>query len=111
TNSIGAFFLPGSTFVMGPSNATLYAVWSLNYNVTYNGNGASGGSVPVDNNSYLQGQTVTVQGNNGGLVNTGSYFIGWNTKPDGTGVSYLTGIKQKTSLITKLLNGFKANYA
>jgi hypothetical protein len=42
------------------------------YSVIYNGNGATGGSVPTDSTNYLQGQTVTVLGNTGNLVN-GSY--------------------------------------
>jgi hypothetical protein len=33
------------------------------YTVTYNGNVASGGSVPVDNNSYASGAQVTVKNN------------------------------------------------
>lgn len=33
------------------------------YKVTYNGNGNTGGSVPVDSTVYDKGETVTVLGN------------------------------------------------
>lgn len=49
------------------------------YTVTYNGNGATGGSVPVDSNTYEQGATVTVLGNSGNLAESGETFAGWNT--------------------------------
>jgi len=57
--------------------------------VTYNGNGNTAGTVPVDPSSpYQSGVTVTVLGNAGDLtrINSGgtSYrFTGWNTKADG----------------------------
>jgi len=61
------------------------------YTVAYNGNGATGGSAPVDSGSYKQGATVTVLGNTGSLVKTGSSFTSWNTLADGTGTSYTAG--------------------
>ena len=61
------------------------------YTVTYDANGAESGTVPVDNNSYEKGQSVTVLGNSGGLAKTGYNFISWNLKPDGTGPSYAQG--------------------
>lgn len=63
----------------------------VTYTVTYNGNGHTGGSVPSDTNSYEQNSTVTVRSNAGGLVKTGYTFMGWNTQPDGNGVSYSGG--------------------
>ena len=59
--------------------------------VTYNGNGHTAGTVPVDPSSpYQSGATVTVLFNTGNLtrINSGgtSYrFTGWNTKADGSG--------------------------
>ncbi len=59
------------------------------YTVTYNGNGNTGGTVPVDPNSpYAPGATVTVLANTGNLVDAGYSFSGWNTAPDGSGTSY-----------------------
>ena len=58
------------------------------FTVTYNGNGNTGGSVPIDSTNYAQGQTVTVLGNTGNLVKTSFSFSGWNTQPDGSGTTY-----------------------
>ncbi|MED5017977.1 InlB B-repeat-containing protein [Paenibacillus chibensis] len=69
------------------SDLTLYAKWTA-YRVTYNGNGSTGGTVPVDGNDYVQGSTVTVLGNPGNLERTNYAFAGWNTKADGTGTGY-----------------------
>jgi Listeria-Bacteroides repeat domain (List_Bact_rpt) len=52
--------------------------------VTYNGNGSTGGAVPVDGNSpYATGATVTVLGNTGSLIKTGATFIDWGTSATG----------------------------
>ena len=59
------------------------------YTVTYDGNGNTGGTAPVDTNDYLPGDTVTVLGNTGSLVKTGYTFVGWNTADDGSGASYV----------------------
>ncbi len=65
--------------------------------VTYNGNGNTAGTVPVDSSSpYQSGVTVTVLGNTGDLtrINSGgtSYrFTGWNTKADGSGTDQAEG--------------------
>ena len=59
------------------------------YSVTYNGNGNTGGNVPVDDNSpYEAGDTVTVLGNTGTLVKEDYTFTGWNTAADGSGTDY-----------------------
>lgn len=60
------------------------------YKVTYNGNGNTGGAVPVDSNVYDDGDTVTVLANTGNLVKYGS-FIGWSTTASGTGTTYIAG--------------------
>lgn len=67
-----------------PATVTLY----LNNSLTYEGNGNTGGTAPIDSNTYSQGSTVTVAGNTGNLVKADYYFVGWNTKADGTGKSY-----------------------
>ncbi|QJD85665.1 S-layer homology domain-containing protein [Cohnella herbarum] len=90
----GTDYASGLSFRMGSSDVILYAKWESNpkYTVTYNGNGSTGGSVPTDSNSYDQGDTVPVYGNNGNLVKTGYTFAGWNTAADGSGMSYGNGI-------------------
>jgi len=65
--------------------------------VTYDGNGHTAGTVPLDPASpYESGATVTVLGNTGDLIriNAGgtSYrFTGWNTKADGSGTDQAEG--------------------
>jgi len=59
------------------------------YMITYDGNGNTGGSVPVDSNNYEEKQTVTVLGNTGNLLKTDYTFMGWNTKADGSGNDYV----------------------
>ncbi len=83
----------GSTFLMGSGNVTLYAKWVMlpTYTVTYNGNGNTGGSIPVDGNRYWTGLSVTVLGNTGSLVNPGYAFVGWNTTADGSGTDRAVG--------------------
>jgi len=41
------------------------------FSVVYNGNGADSGSVPVDSNTYMEGDMVQVLGNTGGLTRNG----------------------------------------
>jgi len=45
--------------------------------VTYDGNGADTGSVPVDSNAYTSGSSVQVMANTGGLAKDGFCFGGW----------------------------------
>lgn len=83
-------------------NATGYQLWAdnmkpmitalLNPAVTYNGNGSTGGTAPIDAGSpYTQGGTVTVLGNTGNLAKTNYTFAGWNTAADGSGTNYSVG--------------------
>ncbi len=58
------------------------------YSVTYDGNGATSGSVPTDATAYSPNATVTVLGNTGSLAKTGFAFGGWNTQADGEGTNY-----------------------
>ena len=61
----------------------------VGYKVTYNANGATSGTAPVDNNCYwpegLDGQLTSIAQNTGNLQKTGFVFDGWNTKADGSG--------------------------
>ena len=68
---------------------TLYAQWSVNtYVVSFDGNGSTGGSVPV-NQTKTHGVNLTLASNSGSLVKTGHTFGGWNTHADGSGTSFL----------------------
>ncbi|WP_312124592.1 InlB B-repeat-containing protein [Lysinibacillus boronitolerans] len=70
-------------------SSTAKIISPLTYTVLYDGNGSTGGTVPQDSTMYNQNDDVTVVANDGNLVKTGYSFIGWNTKADGTGTSYL----------------------
>ena len=90
--SSGTSYSPEGTITGISSNITLYAQWSAGtlYSVTYNGNGATSGSVPVDPSSpYASGANVTVLGNTGTLALANYTFDGWATANDGTGTSYI----------------------
>jgi uncharacterized repeat protein (TIGR02543 family) len=89
----GTAYASGVTFAMGTANVTLYAQWTIKptFTVTYNGNGNTGGAVPVDENKYVAAATVTVKDNTGLLVKTGTTFAGWNTAADGSGTTYAGG--------------------
>jgi uncharacterized repeat protein (TIGR02543 family) len=59
-----------------------------NYTVAYDGNGATGGTTPVDANSpYEPGANVTVF-DQGDLVKNGHTFAGWNTTANGSGTHF-----------------------
>lgn len=63
---------------------------AINYTITYDGNGSTGGAVPTAH-SGIVGKNFTVSGNTGTLVNTGYTFAGWNTAPNGSGTTYAVG--------------------
>ena len=97
-------------------NAYLYKVNA--FSVTYNANGATGGSVPTDNGNYLSGATVTCKSNSGTLTKTGFTFDGWNTKADGTGTTFSAvptygtfAITQDTVLYAKWTASGCSNYS
>jgi uncharacterized repeat protein (TIGR02543 family) len=59
--------------------------------LTYHGNGATGGTTPVDPNSpYDPGATVTLLGR-GDLTKSGFAFSGWNTMANGSGSNHPPG--------------------
>ena len=53
--------------------------------VLYNGNGSTGGNVPVDGATHSPGDTVTVLKNTGSLVRNSDTFAYWNTAANGSG--------------------------
>lgn len=62
------------------------------YIVTYLGNGATAGDVPIDPmNPYQEGDSVTVLGNIGSLTRIGYIFAGWTVDPNGSGPVYQAG--------------------
>ncbi len=79
---------PGSFKIT--EDITFYAKWladSVNtYTVSYDGNGADSGSVPLDfiNYDYASGQKAIVFGNRASLAKTGNCFLGWKIGTDTT---------------------------
>lgn len=93
TNSAGT----GTSYSLGQtitpsSSQTLYARWSTPayYNISYNGNSNTGGSVPA-NQSVLAGQSIALRMNTGNLTKEGGTLLGWNTNSGGTGTNYSLG--------------------
>jgi uncharacterized repeat protein (TIGR02543 family) len=99
----GATYQPGSSFTIS-GDTQLSAVWNAaTYSVTYNGNGFTGGSVPIDNAGYAFGTTVTVAGQNG-LSRTGYTFGGWSYS-GGLGPSVVTSFSiQANTTLTAVWN-------
>ena len=91
TNGTGIYYPPGSTLTMPYANTILYAQWynpaGTNYQVIYNGNGSSSGTVPATV-SYKSGQGVPNSANTGSLTNGSLTFYGWNTAANGLGTAY-----------------------
>ena len=59
---------------------------TTSYSLTYNGNGNTSGTTPVDASSpYAASASVTTLTNSGPLAKTGSTFAGWNTLATGLG--------------------------
>jgi len=86
-----------ATNVAGSVTATTTVTVSLALTVTYDSNGNTAGTVPVDPSSpYESGATVTVLGNTGNLIRindggTSYCFTTWNTKADGSGTYQAEG--------------------
>ncbi|MFR5030345.1 MAG: InlB B-repeat-containing protein [Blautia hansenii] len=67
-------------------NVVLTAKWApITYTVKYDGNGATSGSTASSTHEYNVEKNLTPNGFN----KTGNTFVGWNTKPDGSGTAYV----------------------
>lgn len=88
----GQIYQSGAAIALGLVDITLYAKWRLTqYSVSYNANGASDGSVPLDSNTYTMGGSVPILGNTGTLVRTGYSFIGWGISSTDAVNQYVSG--------------------
>lgn len=63
---------------------------SLNYAITYIGNGNTGGAAPAIAN-YTSGSNGTIAANSGTLSKSVFVFSGWNTVDNGSGTDYTSG--------------------
>jgi uncharacterized repeat protein (TIGR02543 family) len=83
-NGSGTAYTNGSNYPF-TSSTTLYAQWTANNNtITFNGNGATGGSTASQNINTAASANLTANG----FIRSGYTFSGWNTASNGTGVSY-----------------------
>ncbi len=79
--------------------------------ITYDGNGSTGGTTPVDDSYYMRGSFATVQGNTGNLEKTGYTFSGWNTAADGSGQSSDIMLSPNTTLYAQwAANEYTVNF-
>lgn len=102
-NGSGTSYAAGATFTIN-ANTTLYAKWTAlpTFAVTYNGNGNTGGTAPVDAASpYVSGSTVTVLPV-GTLTKTDNTFTGWNTAANGSGTAYAPAATFTVNAVTTL---------
>ena len=86
----GTQYGPGDILVGLNQDSTLYAQWTQNQNnLIFDSNTTDDvDNLPKDI-SYIPGETVTVPNQ---LPTREDYnFVGWNTRPDGTGTSYQPG--------------------
>ena len=87
----------GGTYILTVSSANAYisqidmtTTPTATFNVSYDGNGKTGGTVPSDDTDYAANTSVTVQAQ-GTMVKDNYTFGGWNTANNGTGTNYVAG--------------------
>ena len=69
----------------GNKTITVYVNWApITYQIVYNGNGATAGSMSNSTHTYDAAKALTANS----YSRTGYTFTGWNTKADGTGTTY-----------------------
>ena len=71
----------------GSATTSVQVTGTAGYHVSYDANGASSGTAPVDGVAHTVGSAVPVADNTGSLLNTGFSFAGWTTNPNPTGAS------------------------
>ena len=94
-NGQGVSYSSSYTYSFAAS-ITLYATWSQNFTITYDGNTSDSGTVPGAQGYYANGPLVTVQTNTGGLTKAGYILTGWNTQAGGGGTAYALGQANST---------------
>jgi uncharacterized repeat protein (TIGR02543 family) len=90
-NGSGTTYQSGDTTTPLTQSVTLYAIWNALSTITYDGNNATSGTVPVDDGTYRPGVITSVYGNINNLERPGFTFGGWNTAANGSGTTYQSG--------------------
>jgi CshA-type fibril repeat protein len=79
----------GFTVVIGTITRTIDVIETpvarTPFTITYNANSGSSGTIPTPTTGT---DALIVAGNAGGLASSSGSFVGWNTQPNGTGVSF-----------------------
>ncbi|MCI1636488.1 MAG: InlB B-repeat-containing protein [Bifidobacterium crudilactis] len=103
----------GSAVTSIPAGSTgdkkFYAKWT--YQVTYDANSATSGSVPAKSAATVKGAAVTLASNSGSLARTGYVFAGWNSNAAGTGTSFAVSSSQTFAGNTTVYARWVAEYA
>ena len=87
----GTYWSSSNTWIH-TGNIDLYPQWKANtYTVSYNGNGATGGSTANSSHTYDSAKALTLNG----YRKNGYTFAGWTTKSDGSGTVYNNGASVK----------------
>ena len=71
--------------IVADCDVTLYAQWARRLTITFDGNGSTGGGMPLPQ-AICEGDSAKLRQNE--YLKTGYAFIGWNTEEDGTGIQY-----------------------
>jgi uncharacterized repeat protein (TIGR02543 family) len=102
--SIGGTTYPaGASFTIATADVTPTAVWNAaTFAVSYNGNGATSGTVP-GSGTFTTGGSYTASTNSGTLAKTGFTFAGWNTAANGGGTTYAEGATNVTATADLIL--------
>ena len=99
-------------FIILQNNFSLYASCNLNSesstaatvatapagsntagSLSYDGNAADSGVVPIDSGAYASGATVVAKANTGNLAKSGYAFAGWTTSLSAASNSYASGTR------------------
>ena len=87
SDGTGTSYASGANYTANAA-VTLYAIWQINtWAVTYDGNGATGGSTASQTKTY--GQALALRSN--GFTKTNHNFVNWNTAANGSGTGYAAG--------------------
>ena len=102
--SIGGTTYPaGASYTIATADVTPTAVWNpATYAVSYNGNGATSGTVP-GSGTFTTGGSYTASTNSGTLAKTGFTFAGWNTAANGGGTTYAEGATNVSAIADLIL--------
>jgi uncharacterized protein (TIGR02145 family)/uncharacterized repeat protein (TIGR02543 family) len=85
SSGTGTSYRAGSSYIP-TGNVTIYAKWLPASTVTFDGNGATSGTVPKAI-TVADGSSIELPAR-GDLAKTGYVFGGWNANSSGTGTSY-----------------------